>query len=935
MPASIHRLRSLPAVLMFAASPLLAQTADTRFGAWSEAGAANQPGRVLDGLQLDNGNYLQLSADGVVWLTGREDGPIPLNDAAALRPLGTTSAMLYFGGPLPRVVLSADRPAGIHLSANDGFTWYSATGLDASGVDLGLEARPASGQVFHLRQLPQSAGQPAQLALHASADRGESFSRIALLPFYSALDSQPAGNAFYVLRENLLVETNVLGNFLSDVGAVPIDFPPEALRGIGVCAGGVGAVDHVWAFYKVGDGDNAEVRVYRSLDGGRQWQARTSIPGKFPTRIPVQCSRSDPSLAFVAGEGAWRTADGGSSWQPISDVAAHATAPHSNLPAAVHRIRSSRFDERSERLLFATDAGLYESADAGRTVSRLPQTLRNSQYPQLASRSPLGDLVFLAAGEGGYQRMNIIMTTPAFSTRRASGSYRRLALADDGSRVWLAGADGVLLDADPASATASRLYHWTLPDRVRASSDLLLVAMPGDRDRALLGGVNIDGAPGLLELGFDGTTIHWRALDHRFATDAASVALTASPHQQGRLYVADALGRLHRSDDAGRSFSLLAGGAVVGQGVREILVDPTRPDRLLLGGDAGALASVRESLDGGSSFHDYADGLIPTTVNALALSGDGRHLFAASADGPWYHEPATARWRHIGAGQAPDQNYLDVEYVDRIQRARFATAGRGMWQVQLLAPAPAGATLDEPQAAGLPLPLPAAPQFGCPAGFYVAEVDDGPGAGDHPGSFGMELLLDAPGTRELAGGLNFGGLIDAGQPGFAGFSLRTSQTVRLELRAADAQGDPIALQVRVSQRIGTHSNVVHESTPMLSLEQPWQTELLLTPGFYEARVAAPCCSADTAGGAPEAQFYFSMTTPGGPGFEGGAVVGGHHASVAGLISGFASFCLAQPHSITLRTLSAPSYGPVGARDLRLRLRDGEGRTLLLLPATAP
>lgn len=64
----------------------------------------------------------------------------------------------------------------------------------------------------------------------------------------------------------------------------------------------------------------------------------------------------------------------------------------------------------------------------------------------------------------------------------------------------------------------------------------------------------------------------------------------------------------------------------------------------------------------------------------------------------------------------------------------------------------------------------------------------------------MELLLDDPGTRVLAGGLNFGGLVDSGQVGFAGFNFTNAanenQRFNLSLRGSPANNSG-TLQVRV------------------------------------------------------------------------------------------------------------------------------------------
>ncbi len=248
-------------------------------------------------------------------------------------------------------------------------------------------------------------------------------------------------------------------------------------------------------------------------------------------------------------------------------------------------------------------------------------------------------------------------------------------------------------------------------------------------------------------------------------------------------------------------------------------------------------------------------------------------------------------------------------------------------------------TQDEPALSRFPLPTPNPANASCPSGFFSAVVDDGPGSGLTAGAFGMEVLLDEPGTRVLAGGLNFGGLIDAGQVGFAGFTIANptneGQRLNLSLTGSPASSSSASLpvRVRIARRTVSSSETVFEATPTISLAAPYATSIDLPPAFYEATVAPVSGSA---GGAPEGQFFFSLTTsfinrPGG-GFQGGAVVGGYHAAHPfGGVSGFAAFCLATPHSSSIRVLSQPSYGPTGARDLRLRVQDAQQRDLVVVP----
>lgn len=246
---------------------------------------------------------------------------------------------------------------------------------------------------------------------------------------------------------------------------------------------------------------------------------------------------------------------------------------------------------------------------------------------------------------------------------------------------------------------------------------------------------------------------------------------------------------------------------------------------------------------------------------------------------------------------------------------------------------------DEPTLLRFPLPTPNPPNASCPSGFFIASVDDGPGAGLSSGIFGVELLLDDPGTRLLAGGLNFGGLIDMGQPGFAGFNFTNPanemQRVNINLTGSPASSSTGSLQVRITiiRQTAAGNQTVFDQTQSITLASPFVANVDLTPGFYVATVAP---TSGTVGGAAEGQFYFGMSTsfigrPGG-GFQGGAVVGGYHAAHPfGGVSGFAAFCIGTPHSSSVKVLSQPTYGPTGAKDLRLRMLDANQNTLVTLP----
>ena len=254
---------------------------------------------------------------------------------------------------------------------------------------------------------------------------------------------------------------------------------------------------------------------------------------------------------------------------------------------------------------------------------------------------------------------------------------------------------------------------------------------------------------------------------------------------------------------------------------------------------------------------------------------------------------------------------------------------------------PSAGGIDEPGFTGFALPVPT--NFpGCPGGYFVTTVDDGPGAGLTPGIFGLELLLNPPGTQRLEGGLNFGGLLDGSQVAFAGFNFQNpaNEPQRLDLilngnPASSRQGSlPVRIKLIRQPAPGVNETVL-ETTATLTLANQFIRTINLTPSFYVVTIA-PEGPVSVPGGAADGEVYVSLASqfvdrPGG-GFFGGVVVGGYHAAHPfGGVSGFASFCIGTQHSSTARVFAAPSYGASGARDLRLRLINHQNEVILSLP----
>lgn len=227
--------------------------------------------------------------------------------------------------------------------------------------------------------------------------------------------------------------------------------------------------------------------VMRSDDGGRTW--RTLVDRPNFDAMSLATNRADPRRIFLAGHNVLQVSvDGGASWQPMVH----------NLPGTdIHGFAVSLDDQR--RLYgFVLGHGLFATADAGRTWTRLSDRLPN-------------DLMALAAAGGSPE------------TLYAGGMRSGLLRSADGGRSW-----------SPVGSLSTRA----------------VMALAGD---PLARETVYAGTDGGLYRSMDGGNT-WSKLP--FPADNV-VALAISPVRPGALLaiaVKDARGLVYRSEDGGTTW---------------------------------------------------------------------------------------------------------------------------------------------------------------------------------------------------------------------------------------------------------------------------------------------------------------------------------------------------------------------------------------------
>lgn len=513
--------------------------------------------------------------------------------------------------------------------------------------------------------------------------------------------------------------------------------------------------------------------LYRSTDGGESWTAsgddlRNPWGSTWVTALDLAVDGTR-AAAGTRGSGLFISNDGGAEWRP-SGI---------GFDLSVERITALRFDPRdAARLLIGTNAGLFQSVDAGQSVQRV--------HIPTGGRAP-GTVVALAFHPSDSLR--------AYAALAPGGLFA----TSDGGASWVPAGAGLVAppellafrrrnDTVALAATGAGLARWEaelrrwapvgrgLPSHPPLSALVAQSGTPGawlagTRDGRLFGTTD------------DGAT--WRRLDAPVQPGPLLLASTAA----GRLYLAGG-GGLFVSDPAGAPWRPIEAG-LPGFQPRLLIADATRPGRLLAGGGGG----LRRSDDYGTTWQRLGDGLPPAAFpfgDLAAAPGEPRRIAGATDGGLVRSEDGGVTWGTTGLTRwtggvtwpAASGGLLAVGGEGGTSRVWLSRDEGATWSETSQAPFDAGlwlATTD----AGVFL-----------AGSVLQRSDDGGGTWISlslpPGTRRMTTLLGTGGGR-LLGGTDRGLFASADRGAtWTPIGLAGERIVTL-LRRPEAHGDGLLL----------------------------------------------------------------------------------------------------------------------------------------------
>ncbi len=370
----------------------------------------------------------------------------------------------------------------------------------------------------------------------------------------------------------------------------------------------------------------SSARVYRSEDRGRTWRAMTPpesawgdppVRGGFP--IDLQVDPRDPDRLFINayGGGNFLSTDAGRTWTMASTGYTGAQTRGIGVdPDHPGRVwvtgRSGLFVSTDgggtwtgqspfdpwptfEGMAFAiaSDGTMLEADNVERGIAFGSGEEWDYRSLALPSGQAVRSLAFAPSQPGiAYAGVGAFFTPSYFDDMIAGGGIYR---TDDGGRRWSPAVDDLAAAAHVSG----------------------LAVDPFDPDRVFAATVN----QGLLRSEDAGAG--WKTVSSR--NDIAVYAVAIHPTDPG-IVLSGSRG-IFRSVDGGETFERISAGIAPESAFVDFVFDPEHSD-IVYAADIGS--GVYRSDDAGLSWQAINTGLRTRAVNALAISRDGLHLYAAT-----------------------------------------------------------------------------------------------------------------------------------------------------------------------------------------------------------------------------------------------------------------------------------------------------------------
>jgi photosystem II stability/assembly factor-like uncharacterized protein len=412
--------------------------------------------------------------------------------------------------------------------------------------------------------------------------------------------------------------------------------------------------------------------VYLTSDGGASWKKMLDAY----VIAAVEFASSDPQIAYAGSiNGFFRSDDGGNTWRRVTPEGRQWGPAGVSVGTPI----DLQVDPRNPERVFVNaygggnfvsqDGGAsWQVASKGYTGAMVRDIAVDPQEPgrvYAASRSGIfvsqnggEDWSGMASGEFKELDWHAISIDPAEPTRLLSEQTcsRRAAYSTNGGISWtmseqfkdnaawrtfeFAPSDPKMVYAGTAGFNSCGTFgneypahgifvsqdegmSWKAANDANTQDAAIaqLAISPQDPLTVFAASTN----KGLLKTSDGGKS--WQSVAAELFKGKSATAVRFSPKDPNLLFAGRYFGGLLRSADGGVSWKVVAAGLNPEATVVDVVFDPANPQVIYL---ADLFSGVYRSVNNGVSWQVVSSGLEMRAINALALSGDGMHLYAAS-----------------------------------------------------------------------------------------------------------------------------------------------------------------------------------------------------------------------------------------------------------------------------------------------------------------
>ena len=272
------------------------QKSSLRGSPWAEVGSANQAGRTRWSAWSPDDDILYLGSDnGGVW-KGDINGSNwqPISD-----DIGFGADQVYVTPGSPKVLTYCEYDGDIWVSTNEGASWSTPGGFESEDLWEIVRIVRDQGSPRTLYALARGQHDTAGNGFHLyrSTDGGLNYSYVFDAGAWPRvdiwIDRVNSGPLYMMVGPTMFVSHNG-GDSFTELGTAPVDAAFVILEGSEAGAP---------TFYAAMRTNGGSWRMYRSIDGGVNWEDRHAINDFWDT---VGTSITDPDIVLFAGVEVWR-----------------------------------------------------------------------------------------------------------------------------------------------------------------------------------------------------------------------------------------------------------------------------------------------------------------------------------------------------------------------------------------------------------------------------------------------------------------------------------------------------------------------------------------------------------------------------------------------------------------------------------------------------